>query len=68
MQKENLLKKIKKYTPEYISPIGMAASIINLREAFKKSERYFRKYMRNTRSNNWLKMHGYPMRRKGEVA
>ena len=68
MRKENLLKKIEKYTPEYISPIGIEASIIKLREAFKKSERYFRKYMRNTRSNNWLKMHGYPMRRKGELA
>ena len=70
MRKENLLKKIEKHAPEYISPIGIAASIINLREAFKnkKSERYFRKYMRNSRSNNWLKMHGYPMRRKGELA
>ena len=68
MQKENLIKKIEKYIPEYISPIGMAASIIKVREAFKKSERCFRKYMRSARSNNWLKMHGYPMRRKGELA
>ena len=68
MRKENLLKKIEKYAPEYISPIGIEASIINLREALKKSERCFRKYMRNARSNNWLKMHGYPMRRKGELA
>lgn len=68
MQKENLLKKVEKYTPEYISPIGVVASIITIREAFKKSERYFRKYMRKARSNNWLKMHGYPMRRKGELA
>ena len=68
MQKENLLKKIEKYTPEYISPIGMTASITNIREAFKKSERCFRKYMRSARSNNRLKMHGYPMRRKGELA
>lgn len=67
MQKE-IAKKIEKYMPEYISPIGVVASIINIREAFKKSERCFRKYMRNTRSNNWLKMHGYPMRRKGELA
>ena len=67
MQKE-IAKKIEKYMPEYISPIGVVASIINIREAFKKSERSFRKYMRNTRSNNWLKMHGYPMRRKGELA
>ena len=68
MQKENLIKKIEKYIPEYISPIGMKASIINIREAFKKSERCFRKYMRSARSNNWLKMHDYPMRRKGELA
>ena len=47
MQKENLVKKIEKYTPEYISPIGVVASIINIREAFKKSERCFRKYMRS---------------------
>ena len=67
MQKE-IAKKIEKYTPEYISPIGVVASIINIREAFKKSERCFRKYMRNARSNNWLKMHGYPMRRKRELA
>ena len=58
----------KVYTGIYISPIGIAASVINIREAFKKSERCFRKYMRNARSNNWLKMHGYPMRRKGELA
>ena len=68
MQKEELSKKIKKYTPEYISPIGIAALIINLREASRKSERCFRKYMRKVRSNNWLKMHGYPMRRRGELA
>lgn len=67
MQKE-IAKKIEKYMPEYISPIGVIASVINIREAFKKSERCFRKYMRNTRSNNWLKMHGYPIRRKGELA
>lgn len=67
MQKE-IAKKIEKYMPEYISPIGAVASIINIREAFKKSERCFRKYMRKARSNNWLKMHGYPMRRKGELA
>ena len=65
MQKE-LLKRIEKHAPEYISPIGITASIINIREAFKKSERCFRKYMRSARSNNWLKMHGYSMRRKGE--
>ena len=67
MQKE-IAKKIEKYMPEYISPMGVIASVINIREAFKKSERCFRKYMRNARSNNWLKMHGYPMRRKGELA
>lgn len=68
MRKENPLKKIEKYAPEYLSPIGIEASVIKIREAFKKSERYFRKYIRNARSNNWLKMHGYPMRRKGELA
>ena len=68
MQKKGLLKKIEKHAPKYISSIGIAASVINIREAFKKFERCFRKYMRNTRSNNWLKMHGYPMRRKGELA
>ena len=24
----------------------------------------YEKYFHNTRSNNWLKMHGYPLRRK----
>jgi hypothetical protein len=24
----------------------------------------YEKYVHNTRSNNWLKMHGYPLRRK----
>lgn len=68
MRKENLLKKVEKYAPEYISPIGIEASVIKIREVVKKSERCFRKYLRNTRSNIWLKMHGYPMRRKGELA
>lgn len=68
MQKENPLKKIEKYTSESISLIGITASIIKVREAFKDPERCFRKYVRSVQSNNWLKMHGYPMRRKGELA
>lgn len=68
MLKKELSKKIEKHTPEYISLVGVVASIANLRGAFKKSEGCYRKIMRSARSNKWLKMHGYPMRRKGELA
>lgn len=43
---------------------------IILTEAIKDAARSYAQFrmkelmMRNTRSNNWLKMHGHPMRRK----
>lgn len=44
------------YVPDIISPIGMLM-IFNSVELYKR-------YMLCTKSNNWLKMHGYPMRRR----
>lgn len=44
------------YIPDIISPIGMLM-IFNSVELCKR-------YMHCTKSNNWLKMHGYPMRRR----
>ncbi len=29
-----------------------------------REDKYLAKYYRITKSNNWLKMHGYPLRRK----
>lgn len=43
------------YIPDIISPMGMLM-------IFSSVELY-KRYMFRTKSNNWLKMHGYPMRR-----
>ena len=70
----------KKYVPEIlINPgIQLLAMIESAKESHKRMikiaedynnankcfEEYKNKVIRRTSSNNWLKMHGYPMRRK----
>lgn len=44
------------YTPDIISPMGMLMIL--------SSVELYKRYMLRTKSNNWLKMHGYPMRRR----
>lgn len=43
------------YIPDIISPMGMLMIF--------SSVELSKRYMLRTKSNNWLKMHGYPMRR-----
>lgn len=49
---EKIKELIKKHTPEYLTPGGLIIGMVNCGIRPKR------------RSNNWLKMHGYPMRRK----
>lgn len=43
------------YIPDIISPMGMLM--------IYSSVELYKRYMLRTKTNNWLKMHGYPMRR-----
>ena len=52
-------KAAERYIPEKIVP----AAFIGLIDATCIAGRLFREY-KTARSNNWLKIHGYPMRRK----
>lgn len=67
---------VKKHSPEILLGAGIAGMIaqtmmvrnpsrvyLNLYKA-TGDESYLVKYYRLTKSNNWLKMHGYPMRRR----
>lgn len=62
-----------KYLPPIISiPILDTVTIGRRFEAVMKGriamisdDKYRTKVLRNLHSNNWLKMHGYPMKRKG---
>lgn len=56
MDIEKLKLTIKKYEPEILSCVGVAGIAVNAALAIRSK--------RKKRSNNWLKMHGYPMRRK----
>ena len=68
---------MKKYTPTIVTSAGVAmfvddishrknvAMMQALNTLANYSELYRSKYLRKFKSNNWLKMHGYPMRRKG---
>lgn len=64
---------LKKYEPTIITVAGIA-NVIMCRitpEGYLRlyqttgDELYLAKYLRLTKSNNWLKMHGYPIRRRG---
>lgn len=49
---EKIKELIKKHTPEYLTGAGIAIMMAKCG------------FMPKRKSNNWLKMHGYPMRRK----
>lgn len=57
MDIEKIKLKIRKYEPEILTGVGIAWAALNAALAVKKGKC-------KRRSNNWLKMHGYPMRRK----
>ena len=69
--------KVLNHIPETLSVLGVAATMIgtmmcmkfepklyNIRYKRTGNEYYLIRYYQKTKSNNWLKMHGYPMRRK----
>ena len=56
MDIEKLKLTIKKYEPEILTYVGVAGIAVNAALAIRSKCK--------KRSNNWLKMHGYPMRRK----
>lgn len=74
MDKFGVSETMRRYAPELLSVVGIAstacAAEINylrmerLAAAYGELRTEYDRYMRRTRSNNWLKMHGYPMRRK----
>lgn len=68
---------ISKHSPTILTAIGVFGTIANSIMATKRNpkhlfamyqvtgnEEYLVKYYRMTKSNNWLKMHGYPMRQR----
>ena len=67
---------MKKYVPEILCTPGIAMNLMEfshvkynanmqiLKTLADQSDYYRLKYIRKTRSNNWLRIHGYPMRRK----
>lgn len=69
--------RIKTFLKKYGSKIIRVAGMANMTTCIITPEGYLRlyqttgdktylaKYLRLTKSNNWLKMHGYPIRRRG---
>ena len=70
-------KIIKKYEPEILCSAGIYDAMVSMTVYTRKTpmvywslykatreDKYLAKYYRITKSNNWLKMHGYPLRRK----
>lgn len=69
---------VKKHKPEIMIASGMVGIICDIQSSLRgnkpllykrlyeytRNEYYEIRYMQLTHSNNWLKMHGYPMRRK----
>ena len=71
--------EMRKYLSEIITAAGVAISILSYLRSLNKEEmaamyklrykltgdkNYELKYLQMTKSNNWLRTHGYPMRRK----
>ena len=75
---DKLKETIRKHEPICMSGIGIANLIISIklanrseirRRALKELARYYGEpyqtmLMRKIHSNNWLKIHGYPMKRR----
>lgn len=77
---DKLIEKVRKYQPAYMGIIGLAGTITissvqlayhgKLRRralnvlANYYGEPYQTRLMQEIHSNNWLKLHGYPMKRR----
>lgn len=69
------LENVEKYVPEQLSIYGVMGMLCQsymfekrtevLTKLFPEVAKSYERYYRLSLSNNWLKMHGYPMRRKG---
>lgn len=69
----NVMSKSRKllnaYIPDSISvyPFSLMMRNVMMGEAYKTAASEFRRYryevIRRTHSNNWLRLHGYPMKR-----
>ena len=75
IMEKHVKEQLKKYEPAILSPNAIAALLITSRKINTRlmamlraqglmTKAAYEKYVRNARSNNWLKMHGYPLRRK----
>ena len=74
----NITKATRTYSPEVILPIGVVNMISSVILSAKRMQpeiykilyhrthnHYYKiRYIQLTHTNNWLKMHGYPMNRK----
>jgi hypothetical protein len=69
---------LSKNTPEIVTCIGIVGTIMSIklgmnpdrlfiRYQITGDEKYLLDYYRMTKSNNWLRLHGYPMRRKVQI-
>lgn len=75
---DKMKETIRKYEPQYVGTFGLASMIASIslanrseirRRALKELARYYGEpyqtmLMRKIHSNNWLKIHGYPMKRR----
>lgn len=75
IMEKHVEEQLKKYEPAILSPNAIAAVLITSRKMNTRlmamlcaqelmTKAAYKKSVRNARSNNWLKMHGYPLRRK----
>lgn len=71
---------IREHTPEVLTGIGVVGTVMSTMlvvSQYKNKAVYYKimyehtgsdiyliKYLQMTKTNNWLKMHGYPMRRR----
>lgn len=68
---------MRKNTPAILCGLGVVATVARTMMSIKRDARYWKimyestgceyyklRYLQMTKSNNWLRMHGYPMKRK----
>lgn len=72
----NIREKLEIYSPDITLGAGIVGMVTSAMMTCRSpkiyltlykttgEERWLVKYLRLTKSNNWLRMHGYPMRRK----
>lgn len=70
---------VKKYAPDILLSVGVIGTVMSgMMRSAERSHVYYRmmyrltnsryydiRYMQLTHSNNWLRMHGYPMNKRG---